>query len=214
GAGGGSASSSSVLSNGDIVQGLKQALLQGSQKAVGQLGQTDGFLGNPKVRIPMPASLQKVESTLRMLKQDKYADEFVQTMNRAAEQAVPKAVDMFKAAISQMTVADAKNILGGPSDAATQYFRRVGGPKLTQDFRPIVENATSQAGLTSSYKQLMNKGGGVLTQLMGKEATDLDGYVTEKAVDGLFTLIAEEERLIRENPVARTTDILKKVFGN
>ncbi|MEM7250800.1 MAG: DUF4197 domain-containing protein [Pseudomonadota bacterium] len=211
---GGGGAASSALSNGDIVSGLKEALLQGSQKAIAQLGKTDGFLGNPSVRIPMPDSLQKVEKTLRTLKQDKYADQFVETMNRAAEEAVPKAINMVKTAISKMTVDDAKGILNGPDDAATQYFRRVGGDTLVKDFRPVVEKATDSVGLTSSYKSFMGKGGGLLSSLVGEDATDLDGYVTDKAVDGLFKLIAQEEKAIRENPVARTTDILKKVFGS
>jgi hypothetical protein len=153
---------------------------------------------------------------LRTLHQDKLADEFVTTLNRAAERAVPEAAAVLGDAIKQITLADAQTILTGTNNAATAYFRRVGETNLQQRFLPIVRTATQQAGVTSAYKKMMEKasfGGFSAGSLLGRDATDLDGYVTRKALDGLFLKIGEEEKRIRENPVARTTDLLQKVFG-
>lgn len=200
------------LTNDEMVSGLKEALGKGTQYAVEQLGQEGGFLDNSKVRIPMPESLQWVESSLRTLRQDALADEFVETMNHAAERAVPEAAAIFGDAISRMTIEDAQNILSGPDDAATQYFRDNTEDALTDKMRPIVEEATAKTGVTSAYKNMTAQAGG-LAGLMGGDATDLDGYVTGKTLDGLFLVIAEEEKKIRENPLARSSDLLKKVFG-
>ena len=210
--GGGAKSGPTALSDQDIVAGLKEALDQGARRAVDELGQTDGFLSDARVRIPMPPELETVESALRTLKQDRYADEFIVTMNRAAEAAVPEASAILGDAIRQMTVADAKQILNGPDDAATQYFRRVGEERLTTRMRPIVSEATSKTGVTSSYKTFMDKAG-FAAKLAGADSVDIDGYVTNRALDGLFLLIAAEEKRIRENPLARSTDLLKMVFG-
>lgn len=201
-----------TLSNDEMVSGLKEALGQGTQYAVKQLGKEGGYLDNARVRIPMPKSLAWVEKSLRTLRQDRLADEFVASMNHAAEQAVPEAAAIFGDAIRQMTLEDARGILGGPDDAATQYFRRTTSAALTAKMRPIVEQATARTGVTSSYKNMMSKAGG-LSGLMSPDATDLDGYVTDKTLDGLFLMVAEEEKRIRENPLARSTDLLKKVFG-
>lgn len=211
---GGAATSalSSALSNDDIVAGLKEALSNGVTIAINELGRPDGFLANTDLKIPMPDSLRSVESILRKLKQDKYADEFIETMNRAAEQAIPEAAGIFANSIRQMSLDDAKGILNGPDDAATQYFRRTGSEQLTARLRPIVEAATAKTGVTSAYKKLVGQAS-FLSPFMSKDATDVDGYITAKALDGLFTLIAAEEKRIRENPIARTTDILKRVFG-
>ncbi|MCP5277802.1 MAG: DUF4197 domain-containing protein [Thiobacillus sp.] len=202
-----------ILSDEDMVKGLKEALSKGTRSAIANLGKDGGFLNNLDVKIPMPDELQKVEKLMRQLGQDKYADQFVSTMNHAAEKAVPEAAALFADAISQMSLADAKSILKGPDDAATQYFRKTSEAKLKERFRPIVENATSQAGVTASYKKLMQKAG-PFAQYLGQSATDLDGYVENKAVDGLFKMIAAEEKRIRQDPLARTTDLLKKVFGS
>jgi hypothetical protein len=202
-----------ALSQGEIGQGLKEALAQGVQRAVSALGKPDGFLSNAKVKIPMPESLQKIESALRAVGQDKYADEFITSINRAAEQAVPEAASIFGDAIKQMSVDDARKILSGPDNAATEYFQRVSTEQLVGRFRPIVERATDAVGVTSSYKDLVGKAGFV-GSLLGKDTTDLDGYVTKQAVGGLFTMVAEEEKRIRTEPVARTTELLKKVFGS
>ena len=202
-----------TLSNEDMVAGLKEALGQGTRFAVDQLGRDGGFLDNARVRIPMPKSLAWVEKSLRVLHQDRLADEFVASMNHAAERAVPEAASIFGDAIRQMSLEDARGILNGPDDAATQYFRRTTSAALTRKFRPIVEQATARAGVTASYKTMMSKAGG-LTSLLSQDATDLDGYVTDKTLDGLFLMVAEEEKRIRENPLARSSELLRKVFGN
>lgn len=202
-----------ALSDEQVVRGLKEALSKGTQAAVAQLGKDGGFLNNLDVKIPLPDELKKVEKLLRSLGQDKYADQFVATLNHAAEKAVPEAATIFADSIAQMTLADAQSILKGPDDAATQYFRKTSEAKLKERFLPIVKTATDQAGVTSAYKKLMQKAGPT-AQFLGAGATDLDGYVEGKAMDGLFKMIAAEEKRIRQNPVARTTDLLKQVFGS
>lgn len=196
----------------ELIGGLKEALSKGVQQAVGQLGKEGGFLKNPNVRIPMPENLQYVERGLRTAGQTKLADDFVATINHAAEKAVPEAAGIFADSLSKMSVADARGILTGPSDAATQYFRKSSETRLNEKFLPIVKNATEQVGVTAAYKNLMAKAGPA-AQLLGSDAGDLDAYVTRKSLDGLFKVIAAEEKRIRENPAARTTDLLKKVFG-
>jgi len=209
----------SSLSQEQVVQGLKEALGKGVEKAVGQLGHEGGFLTNLNVKIPMPEKLSTVEKTLRMLKQDKLADEFVATMNHAAEQAVPEAAGVFGDAIKGMSIEDAKAILVGTNTAATQYFRRTTETNLYARFLPIVKRATHQTGVTAAYKQLTERAGGAGSlgsfgrSLLGTDSLDVDAYVTNKALDGLFKMVAEEERRIRENPAARTTALLQEVFG-
>lgn len=209
------------LSQDQMIAGLKEALAQGVQNAVGQLGHEGGFMNNLNVRIPLPEKLRSAETTLRALKQDKVADDFVRSMNRAAEKAVPEAAAVFSDAVKQMTIADARSILSGTNNAATQYFRRTTETNLFARFLPVVTNATEQVGVTAAYKGMMAQvgGSGTLGGLLGgtgwlkAEDLDLDRYVTGKALDGLFTVIAEEEKRIRENPAARTTALLQKVFG-
>jgi hypothetical protein len=200
------------LSSTEMVDGLKEALDEGTQFAVDSLGKKGGFLDNSNVRIPMPDSLSWVEKSLRTLHQDELADEFIDTMNHAAERAVPEAAAIFGAAIQKMTIDDAQAILSGPDDAATQYFRTNTEAELTEKMRPIVQQATAQSGVTSAYKNMTASAGGI-TSLLSSDATDLDGYVASKTLDGLFLMIAEEEKKIRENPLARGSDLLKKVFG-
>jgi hypothetical protein len=206
-----------ALTQDQMVGGLKEALGKGVRQAVASLGKTDGFLKDANVKIPMPESLQKVEKTLRTLRQDKLADEFVTTMNRAAEQAVPEAAAVLGDSVKQMSIADAKSIVTGTNNAATQYFRRTSETNLHARFLPIVKSATEKTGVTSAYKRMTDKVGGGLgalgASLLGKQAPDLDDYVTRKTLDGLFVKIADQEKQIRENPVARTTDLLQKVFG-
>lgn len=209
------------LSQDQMVQGLKEALGKGVQTAISSLGHPGGFLTNSNVKIPLPAKLRSVEKALRTLKQDQLADEFVTTMNHAAEQAVPEAAGVFGDAIKQMSIADARSILTGTNNAATAYFRRTTQTNLFEKFLPIVKTATDQAGVTSAYKQMMDKvsGSGSLGGLLGGAGVlkagdfDVDSYVTTKAMDGLFTMVAAEEKQIRENPIARTTESLQKVFG-
>ncbi|MEN8132040.1 MAG: DUF4197 domain-containing protein [Pseudomonadota bacterium] len=200
------------LTDAEMISGLKEALDNGTQFAVDSLGKTGGFLDNSKVKIPMPDSLSWVEKSLRTLRQDELADEFIATMNHAAEQAVPEAATIFGDAIQDMSMEDARGILTGPDDSATQYFRTKTEAALTEKMRPIVEQATARTGVTSAYKNMTASAGG-LTSMLSSDATDLDGYVTGKTLDGLFLMIAEEEKKIRENPLARSTDLLKKVFG-
>jgi len=204
--------SSAELTNSEMITALKEALDKGTRFAVDSLGREGGFLDNSQVRIPMPESLSWVEKSLRSLGQDQLADEFVTTMNRAAEQAVPKAAAIFGEAIQSMSMEDAKAILSGPDDAATSYFRAHTEAALSEKMRPIVTQATEKAGVTSTYKRMMENTGG-FTSFISSDAKDVDGYVTGKTLDGLFLMIAEEEKKIRENPLARSTDLMKKVFG-
>lgn len=201
------------VSDSDIASGLKEALGKGIKSAVNSLGKQNGFLLNPRVKIPLPKSLQKLEKPLRIAGQGKSVDAFVASMNNAAEKAVPVAVDVFVDAIRQMSFDDAREILfSGQKDAATQFFRRQSEEALRGKFRPIVEEFTEKTGVTQKYKTMVGKAG-FAARLLGEDATDLDGYVTQKALDGLFLIVADEERRIRENPIGRTTALLKKVFG-
>lgn len=208
------------FSQEQVATALKEALNKGVRQAVASLGKENGFLTNLNVRIPMPDSLKRVEKTLRALRQDQLADEFVTTMNRAAEQAVPEAAGVLGDSVRQMTIADAKAILTGGDDAATRYFRRTSETNLYTRFLPIVKAATEKTGVTSSYKRMADKLGtsfgglgGLGESLLGIQTPDIDDYVTRKALDGLFLKIAEQEKLIRQNPVERTTDLLRRIFG-
>ena len=215
------ASSVSGLSPDQMVGGLKEALGKGVEHAVASLGRPNGFLTNLNVKITMPAKLQSVEKGLRAVGQGQLVDEFISSMNRAAEQAVPTAAAVFGDSIRLMSVTDATGILSGTNDAATQYFRRTTQTNLHAKFYPLVQKATDEVGVTSRYKQMMGKfsTAGSFGGLFGNkspaklETADIDSYVTDKAMDGLFKMVAEEEKNIRANPVARTSDLLKKVFG-
>jgi hypothetical protein len=195
-----------------VTKGLKEALGKGLEHAVASLGKSGGFLTNMNVKIPIPEKFQTVEKTLRTIGQERLADEFVTTMNQAAEQAVPAAAAVFKESLQKMTVADAKKILTGPNDAATRYFRETTQADLTARFLPIVQKATAASGATAAYKQVTDKVK-VAGPFVRVPELDLDGYVTAKALDGLFVRVAEEERRIRETPAARGTELLQKVFG-
>lgn len=199
------------LNNRDAAAGLKEALTQGAGKAVGLLGKTDGFLGNPQVKIPLPDSLQQVEGLMRGLGMGKYADELVTTMNRAAEAAVPEAKALLITAIKQMSVQDAKAILAGGDDAATQYFRRTTAEPLGARFKPIVQKAVARVKLADKYDQFAGKAAKL--GLVKESDAHLENYVTQKALDGLFLMIAEEEKAIRKDPVAAAGGMAKKVFG-
>lgn len=201
-----------LLSDEQVTAGLKAALGKGVEQAVSGLGRTDGFLKDAKVKIPLPDALKKVESSLRFLRQDKLADEFVTTMNRAAERAVPEAAAVLGQSVQQLTLDDARAILSGTNNAATMFFRRTSETNLYTRFLPLVSKATAEAGVTSTYKQWLGKAGPAAS-LLGIDAGDLDSYVTHKTLDGLFLKIAEEEKRIRENPAARTTELLQQVFG-
>ena len=199
------------LSNADAVSGLKDALLQGSGAAVSKLGVENGFLGNDKVKIPLPDALKRVESGLRLLGMQRQADELVVAMNRAAEQAVPEAKALLVGAVKNMSVQDAKGILTGGDTAATEYFRRTTSDQLAQKFLPIVTQATSKVGLAEKYNNLA--GQGAQLGLVDAKQAKIENYVTQKALDGLFLMIAEQEKAIRKDPVGSATGMAKKVFG-
>ena len=199
------------LSNQDAVAGLKDALTQGSAAAIGKLGVENGFLGNAKVKIPLPDAIRRVESGLRLLGMQRQADELVVAMNRAAEQAVPEAKALLTGAVKNMSVQDAKGILTGGDTAATEYFRRTTSDQLTQKFLPIVTKATSKVGLAEKYNNLA--GQGAQLGLVDAKQAKIENYVTQKTLDGLFLMIAEQEKAIRKDPVGSATGMAQKVFG-
>jgi hypothetical protein len=195
----------------DSVAGLKAALNQGATRAVAQLGVTDGFLKNAKVKIPLPPALKKADKALRMVGLGGQADELVVAMNRAAEVAVPEAKVLLVDAVKQMSLDDARQILTGGDDAATQYFRRVSYDKLQQRFLPIVKEKTDRTQLAKQYNELAAQAA-PFGLVEAKDAT-VESYVTRKALDGLFFMIAEEERAIRRDPLGQSSKILRSVFG-
>ncbi|MBS0335730.1 MAG: DUF4197 domain-containing protein [Proteobacteria bacterium] len=199
------------ITNQDATAGLREALVKGSQVAVEALGKQDGFFGNAKVKIPLPESAQKVEKVMRQFGMGKQADELVLTLNRAAEAAVPEARTLLVDAVKKMSVQDAKAILTGGQDSATQYFKRTTSDQLRVKFLPIVKKATAKVKLAQKYDEYAGKG--VKFGLVKKEDANLDNYVTQKALDGLFVMVAEEEAKIRQNPAAAASSVLKKVFG-
>jgi hypothetical protein len=199
------------LSESEIVDGLKQALEIGTKKTVKLVSKEDGFMKNPKIKIPLPANVKKAESVLRNIGFGRKIDEFELSMNRAAERAAPKAKSIFWDAIKKMSFSDAREILNGPDDAATQFFRDSTSTQLHQSFKPIVNRAMSEVGVTQAY-QSVDRTIKALPYLQAL-SLDLDKYVTDKALDGLFLMLAEEEKKIRQDPAARVTDLLKKVFA-
>lgn len=202
----------SQLSEKDAVAGLKAALNKGTDSAIGKLGKTDGFLGNPQVRIPLPDSLQRADKMLNRLGMGKYTQDLQVSMNRAAEMAVPEARTLLVKAIKDMSVKDAKNILTGGDTAATEYFRSKTSADLTARFLPIVTEATRKVQLAQKYDEVAGKASGL--GLLNKDQANLEQYVTQKALDGLFLMMAEEEKAIRADPVGQTSKIISKVFGS
>jgi hypothetical protein len=201
----------SSLSNTDASAGLKKALEQGIGQAVGKLGVPGGFLDNPAVKIPLPPKLAKAEGAMRMLGMGGEADELVTAMNRAAESAVPESKALLLQALKHMSVSDAKQILTGGNDSATQYFKRVTSAPLQAKFEPIVENATRKAKLGEAYDRVAQKG--VALGVLKPEDASLKSYVTQKTLDGLYLMMGEEERAIRKDPLGQGSELLKKVFG-
>ncbi len=201
----------SDLSNTEASNGLKEALIQGAGKAVGQLSKTDGFFGNKEVKIPLPDALKKTEKAMRMLGMGKQADELVLRMNRAAEAAVPEAKALLIDSAKKMTLTDAKAILTGPDDAATQYFKKTTSKQMAEKFLPIVKKATENVQLAQQY----NKYAETASQfgLVKKEQVNLEQYVTQKALDGVYLMMAKEEAAIRKDPIGQSSALLKKVFG-
>lgn len=191
--------------------GIKEALAVGTERAVASLGRANGYFGNKAVKIPMPSGLQKVADVARMAGYQKQVDEFILSMNRAAEAAAPQAASIFGDAIREMTLDDVRTILGGGNTAATDFFRRKTHDKLYAAFKPVVSKKVDEVGTTRAYKAMIGQYEAV--PMMGKQSLDLDHYVTEKSLDGLFYMVGQEEKKIRTNPAARTTELLKTVFG-
>lgn len=199
------------ISNKDAVAGLKAALEKGSQAAVAELGRTDGFFGDARVKIPLPESLRRAEGLMRRLGMGRYADELELTMNRAAEAAVVEAKPLLVDAVKKMSVQDAKGILTGGDTAGTEYFRRTTQDQLRKKFMPIVQQATKKVQLAEKYDDYAEVG--ARFGLISAQDANLDQYVTQKALDGLYFMIAEEEKKIRRDPLGSASSIIKKVFG-
>jgi hypothetical protein len=199
------------ITHAEALRGVRQALTDGSLAAVARLGVENGYFKNPKVKIPLPPSLQRVERGLRAFGMKKEADDLVLAMNRAAEAAVPEAKQLLTDAVRKMSVQDAKGILAGGDTAATDYFRRATRPQLTQRFLPIVKNATDRVGLAQQYNSLAEQGAAL--GLVKEEEANIERYVTQKALDGLYYMIGEQEKAFRRDPVGATSSIVRKVFG-
>ena len=198
------------LDGDTVARGLKAALDKGTRQAVSLAGVNDGYFKNPQIKIPLPARAEKYKKTLKKLGLGKYVDELELSMNRAAEKAAPLAAEYFVTALKDMSIEDAYKLLRGPDDSATQYFREKTNDKLASAFRPSIDESLSNVGAVSAYKNVQKRAGKL--GLGGKMTFDMSDYVTGKALDGLFQLVANEEKNIRENPTARTTELLQEVF--
>lgn len=203
--------SNTQLDPSTLKTGLKDALRLGSERAVAQLANTDGFLANPKVHIPLPAALEQASALLNRFGLSTLSEQLEVSMNRAAEQAAPAAATHLKNALEALSIEDAQQIFAGPSDAATRYFENHSRQRIGNDFTPIIRTAMEQVGVTRYYQQLVIEA--KRYPLVGNLNLDLEQHVTQYALDGLFTTLAEQEALIRQDPVARTTSVLKQVFG-
>ncbi len=191
--------------------GLKEALSIGTENAVKYVSRTDGYFGNPAIKIPVPNEIKSVADTLSRMGLKKQVDEFILSMNRGAEKAAPKAVPIFGKAIKEMTIVDATKILLGGDTAATEYFQTKTRSDLYHEFRPVVSACLDDVGATKAFKDIMKKANSV--PFLDRAALDLDDYVTNKALDGLFYMVGQEEKKIRTDPAARVTELLKTVFG-
>lgn len=201
----------SGLSEAKIGNGLKEALKVATQNTVNLTGQKDGYFANQAIKILMPKKLGRLEKPLRMVGYGPQVDEFVLSMNRAAERAAPSAKKIFGDAVAQMTFDDAKKVLNGGDTAATDYFKGKTTDKLTAAFRPVVEKSMNEVGVTRKYKEMVGRYDAI--PFSKDIAFDPDQYVVEKAMDGLFYVLGQEEKKIRSNPAARVNDLLKEVFG-
>jgi len=198
------------LSNGDVVAGLKDALRVGSENVVAQLSKKNGFNSDAKIHIPLPDSMRRVKSALSAVGMGSMMNDLELRLNRAAEAATPKAKRIFSDAIKSMRIADAKSILGGADDAATQYFKRKMSKPLSNEMKPVVDHALAQAGVVQAYDRVMGEYESL--PFVPNVKADLSQHVLTLALSGVFHYMAEEEAAIRKNPVKRTTEILKKVF--
>ena len=199
------------ISNRDAINGLKEALTRSSHAAVARLGVENGFFGNDRVKIPLPPSLRRLEAVMRSIGMDRHADELVLRMNRAAEAAVPRARGLLVDAAKNMSVQDAKGILTGGDDAATQYFKRTTSEPLAKQFLPIVKRAMAKVKAAEKYNEIAASG--AKFGLVKEEDANLEDYVTRRALDGLFITIADEEKKIRQDPAAAASAVVRKVFG-
>ncbi|MBT5632073.1 MAG: DUF4197 domain-containing protein [Nitrospina sp.] len=199
------------LSEDSIISGLKEALEIGVGKSIDFTSRLDGYVGNPKIKIPMPEKIQNVADMLGKIGLQKPVDDFVLSMNRAAEAASPKAKEFLLSSIKQMTFDDAKKILEGGDTAATDYLKTKTFDDIFGAFKPTVSEMVNKVGVTSAYKEMMGKFSSI--PFASAESLDLDNYVTDKAISGLFLMLGEEEKNIRTDPKARVTDLLKNVFG-
>jgi RNA binding exosome subunit len=194
-----------------VASGLKEALSIGTKNAVTSVSQVDGYFGNKMIRILMPGPLQTVADVLSKVGYKQQVDNFILSMNRAAEKAAPQAVSFFVYAIKEMTFEDAKVILAGGDTSATDFFKRKTSGRIYDAFKPIISSSMNEVGVTRSFNEMMDKY--TALPFMQAQSLDLNHYVTKKAMDGLFYMVGQEEKKIRTNPAARVTDLLKKVFG-
>ena len=208
----GSPAGAAGLSEGEAAGGIRAALERGAAVAVASLGRPDGFLGNPKVRIPLPRFLEEAAKVLRFTGQQRKVDELVTAMNRAAEAAVPEAKTLLVGAVRSMSVEDARRILAGGDDSATRFFAEKTRSPLTVRFLPIVTRATERVALAEKYNAIAGQAAGL--GLVSKDQANVQRYVTEKALDGLYAMIAEEEAKIRRDPIGTGSALLQKVFGS
>jgi hypothetical protein len=199
------------LSQSDASGGLKDALTQGAKVAVQQLGKPGGFSNNPDVRIELPGNLGKAAKTMKMMGMGAQVDQLEASMNKAAEAAVPQAQALLVDSVKKMTVQDAKSILSGPQDSATQYLNKTSREQIRAKFLPIVKQATDQVGLAKQYNSFAGQAASF--GVIDAKSANIENYVTEQALDGLFAMIAEQEASIRENPAGAATSLAKKVFG-
>ena len=202
--------SSGALTTTEVTKGLKEALTLGTRKSTGLVSQLDGYFKNPEIKIPFPPDVQLVETKMRALGMGAQVDQFVLSLNRAAEDAAKEAAPIFVTAIQKMTIEDAFGILKGEPDAATQYLKRTTSPQLKEKFAPIVKNSLNKVNATKYYTDLVGYYNRI--PFVSKVNPDLTAYATDMAIQGLFVMIAKEEKNIRKDPLARTTDLLKKVF--
>jgi hypothetical protein len=200
------------LSSAEIAEGLKEALTNGISKGSDLVSQMDGYFKNPEIKIPFPPEAKKAEDRLRQMGMNDQVDKFILTLNRAAEDAATEAKPIFVTAIKQMTIQDAAGILKGQPDAATQYLKRTTSLPLKDKFKPVIQNSLNKVDATKYYSDLINTYNKI--PLVQKMNPNLDDYATDRAIEGLFIMIAKEEKNIRANPLARTSDLLKKVFGS
>jgi hypothetical protein len=200
-----------TLSDAKIGSGLKEALKVGTEATISLTGKTDGYFANQAIKILLPSQLQSADKGLRMVGYGPQLDEFVVSMNRAAEAAAPGAKKIFGDAIAAMSIQDVRKIWSGGDNAATQYFKSKTSNQLTAAFKPVVDKALNQVGVTRQYKELLGRAQSI--PFMKTESLDIDRYVLGKSLDGLFVVLGEQEKQIRTNPAARTTDLLKEVFA-